>query len=254
MVTSSGQPLNPDELWRQFLADVRKARDELGNPDPIWYRGHSDSTYSLVPSLFRNADWPSKEQQAFNAFQRTASRLFEKRGNDWEVLFDMQHYGLPTRLLDWSEALGVAIAFIVYTPAVTVKDAALFILDPRALNEYTGPNNNEIRVLPAEDQLNYKNLYWHGQPISPPFPIAVYPPLQSARLFAQRGTFTVHGHKRDGLEILCADVARKIVLPAAALPAAREFLEHANLDEYTIYPDIVGMARHLRRTIFKAMA
>ena len=168
MVTASSLPLSPDELWRQFLTDVREARNELGNPGPVWYRGHSDASYSLVPSLFRNPDWPSKEQQAFNAFQRTASRLFEKRGSDWEALFDMQHYGMPTRLLDWSEALGVAIAFIVYTPATVAKDAALFILDPRGLNEYTG--HNEIRALPAEDQLNYKNLYWHGQPISPAYP------------------------------------------------------------------------------------
>lgn len=51
-MTASGLPLNPDKLWRQFLADVREARKELGSPDPVWYRGHSDATYSV--SVYRS--------------------------------------------------------------------------------------------------------------------------------------------------------------------------------------------------------
>jgi hypothetical protein len=40
-------------------------------------------------------------------------------------------------------------------------------------------------------------------------------------------------------------------LPSAAKQEAREFLKWANLDEYTIYPDIVGMARHIKRKILQ---
>ena len=35
---------------------------------------------------------------------------------DWEQLFAMQHYGMPTRLLDWSENLFVAAYFAMGAP------------------------------------------------------------------------------------------------------------------------------------------
>ena len=42
---------------------------------------------------------------------------------------------------------------------------------------------------------------------------------------------------------------RPVASPIAFL---YRFLEHAGLDEYALFPDIVGMARHLRRVIFEA--
>ena len=73
---------------------------------------------------------------------------------------------------------------------------------------------------------------------------------QTERVFAQRGVFTVHGDDPRPLEEQCPDVVKRIILRNEAKAAAREFLEYANLDEYSIYPDIVGMSRHLSRQIF----
>lgn len=240
------------ELWAAFLEQIRQARKELGNPAVVWYRGHSHASWPLVPGLFRNSDWPKREKQAFLAFDRTASRLFDKRRSDWEILFDMQHYGIPTRLLDWSEALGVAIAFIMHTPVQVPTDAAVYVLDPFALNKMSG--HREIKSLPADNGFDYRKIYWLDDPVRVDRPIAVYPPLQSARLFAQRGVFTIHGHNSEGVETQAPKAVKKVVLPAGARPAAMEFLQHANLDEYAIYPDIVGMARLLRRQVFEAGA
>lgn len=234
--------------WQDFLEKVRTAEDELGRPEVMWYRGHSDASWSVLPGILRQPGWEDFEQQAFHAFQRSATRLFDRRLNDWEILFDMQHYGMPTRLVDWSEALGVAIAFVLFTPTPKACDAAVFVLDPLGLNEYSG--QHEIKNLPSDD-FSYKTIYWDHKPFAAKHPIAVYPPLQSQRLFAQRGTFTIHGDKTDGLENQCPDVVRKVVLPQAAMEAAREYLRQASLDEYAIYPDIVGMAKYLRRLIFE---
>jgi len=83
--------------WNDFLAAVRQAESELGNPREIWYRGHSNELWELLPSLMRVADWKSKEKELFLEFKKTASRLFDKRSNDWEILFDMQLYWIPTK-------------------------------------------------------------------------------------------------------------------------------------------------------------
>lgn len=218
----------------------------------MWYRGHSDASWQLLPGLLRQSGWLAREQQAFHEFQRSATRLLDRRVNDWEILFDMQHYGMPTRLVDWSEALGVAVAFIMFTPTPNATDAAVFVLDPIGLNEYSG--QEEIKNLPADVDFDYKKIYWNRKPFAANHPIAVYPPMQSQRLFAQRGTFTIHGEEAVGLELQCADIVRKVILPQVAMEAAAEFLGHASLDEYAVYPDIVGMAKYLRRLIFESGA
>ena len=63
-----------------------------------------------------------------------------RRSSDWEILFDMQHYGLPTRLLDWSENLGIATFFAaVYNEKLNINtNAAIFLIDPAEINKYSG--------------------------------------------------------------------------------------------------------------------
>ena len=68
--------------WTDFLAKVKKAESDLGNPREIWYRGHSNEGWNLVPSLIREDNWEQKEKELFLEFSKTASRLFDKRSND----------------------------------------------------------------------------------------------------------------------------------------------------------------------------
>lgn len=239
------------EAWNHFLSDVKDARAQLGNPDVVWYRGHADGAWTLVPTLFRvltSVDGVEVERRVFLEFKRIASRLFDKRSNDWEVLFDMQHYWIPTRLLDWSEVLGIAVAFILHSTYGRAGDSSVYILNPVALNRLSGIP--EIKNLPDDATFSYRSVYWDKKPFAAQHPIAVIPPLQTERVFAQRGAFTVHGEDARPLEDQCPMVVKKVILKEEAKEAAREFIEHANLDEYSIYPDIVGMSRHLRKKVF----
>jgi hypothetical protein len=249
-MTSPVRQKSARQYWIEFLESVEEAREELGSPEVVWYRGHAHTGWPLVPSLFRISTDLGTEQRAFHEFRRLASRLFTKRDNDWEVLFDMQHYGIPTRLLDWTETLGVAVAFITYTQYRGDEDSTFFVLDPLALNAASGIN--EIKRLPDDAEFQYRRIYWDKRPFAPKFPIAAYPPLQSERLFAQRGVFTIHGDTPTAVEALCPSAVKRIILRRQAKPAAREFVEHANLSEYAIYPDIVGMAGHIRKMVFGA--
>ena len=44
-------------VWNDFLLKVKQAENELGNPREVWYRGHSDEKWNLIPSLMREPDW-----------------------------------------------------------------------------------------------------------------------------------------------------------------------------------------------------
>lgn len=233
--------------WNDFLEQVRKAEVELGSPREIWYRGHSNHTWNLTPSLFRVPDWETKEKELFLEFTKTASRLFERRVSDWETLFDMQHYWIPTRLLDWTTVMGVAIAFILHSDYSDAENSALFVLDAIALNRLSG--REDVINVPEDKSFDYKTIYWEKRPVQIERPLAIRPGHQSDRLRAQKGTFTVGGTVDSGFESAANKCFRKIILPSAAKAEARDFLKWANLDEYTIYPDIVGMAYHIKRKI-----
>jgi hypothetical protein len=135
--------------WSDFLDEVRAAELDLGSPTEVWYRGHSDHVWKLVPSLPRESDWEKKEKALFLEFTKSASRLFDRRSSDWETLFDMQHYWVPTRLLDWTTVMGVAIAFILHGDYGDANDSALFVLDPSALNRLSG--RDDVINVPETD-------------------------------------------------------------------------------------------------------
>lgn len=249
VVDATYQLLSIDPLvastWPEFLDCVRAARHDIGNPSVVWYRGMSRSEYHLLPSLLRVPNGLQKEQYLFNDYQRSAARLAPPRVNDWELLIDMQHYGIPTRLLDWTDVLGVAIAFALYDTQDDDHDSSIHLLDPIKLNMKSGAA--EVRRPTNDSDFNYKSIYWHGRPFSPVYPIAIDSPLQNARMVAQQGAFTVHGSESGFSLSLAVDCLRKIIMKPGAKSGAREFLEHANLNPFRLYPDIVGMARHIAR-------
>lgn len=232
------------ESWDVFLSGIRNARAQLKNPATVWYRGHWHSTYSLFPSLLRTSRGLSKEQELFHKYRQAATYLLKARESDWETVFDMQHYGIPTRLLDWTETLGVAVFFALGTEP---SEAAVYVLDPMALNRLA---TGTPQLKHADDpSFSYRSVYWKKEPFAPRLPIALDPPFQNGRLFAQRGMFTIHGDDERSLEEQCPSCVRKVLLPKSARRGALEFLQFSSLNELSIFPDIVGVASHIRNLV-----
>jgi hypothetical protein len=85
------------------------------------------------------------------------------------------------------------------------------------------------------------HLLWHT-------PMAIYAYQRSDRMFAQRGTFTIHGTRLEAIDKLFCDrpdILRKVDLPTAAIPKAREFLRLAGIGHRQLFPDLDGVARSL---------
>ena len=95
-----------DELFEK----IKEAEQEL-NTDVYWYRGHSKTSYKLTPTLFR-ADGDVNESEVFYDYKMYSSSLNKTPKSNWDILFDMQHFGLPTRLLDWKDS-----SFLAALPA-----------------------------------------------------------------------------------------------------------------------------------------
>ena len=127
-----------------------------------WFRGHTKLCGELTPRLFRKEyveiqQWrPLLEFSLINNFKRGAPALQANLPNQddhiaW--LFLMQHHGAPTRLLDWSKNVLVALYFAVFENLAS--DGELWAMYPDELNRCSGffglPLPNHIGPRPGLD-------------------------------------------------------------------------------------------------------
>jgi FRG domain len=297
MSTHSGRPLKPkkrlknvvdpeesEEVWRKFLNKIANACRRLRCGEPggaeAWFRGHDRSSYPLLPSLFRTFEEPNKaknwkkiwnmESDLFWEFAARARELHGQIEDDWDILFAMQHYGTPTRLLDWTEVLSAAVYFAVLgvdenqrtegegKEEKAIPPPCVWVLNPYKLNHSTGW---AYRARDA-DLVHPPNLGWeprrrefysYGDLLSEPeidwdWPVAIYPRQRNARMHAQRAWFTIHGDKFVPMQEVDGrkEYLRKVELPFDALPAARNFLELAGVNHYLLFADLESLSLHLQ--------
>ncbi|MBW3525869.1 FRG domain-containing protein [Shewanella sp. NKUCC05_KAH] len=122
---------------KELLSLLQQAGDIMDMHDSTvyWFRGHSDCNYQLIPSVFRqlkdndgNTTGYYDEDKLLKEFIRIHPEAREKHRDNLELLTYAQHYGLPTRLLDWTTNLLVAILFACKDKID--KDAHLVIYKP----------------------------------------------------------------------------------------------------------------------------
>lgn len=97
----------------------------------LFYRGHSDSNYKLVPSIDRVSldakfNVCSAERDLITKAKNEYPVLFSETDNPLDLLVKLQHYGIPTRLLDISANPLVALYFTVRNNLE--KNGELFII------------------------------------------------------------------------------------------------------------------------------
>ena len=64
------------------------------------YRGHPSASYVLKPSMFREQSRRKDEKNIFRELVSVQPTAFAEDRNVFEQLVRMQHFSLPTRLLD----------------------------------------------------------------------------------------------------------------------------------------------------------
>lgn len=91
----------------------------------IIYRGMADAEWKLIPSLGRCSDLSiGQEFNLVNSFLALRPEAFQGLNTNFEILSKMQHYGLPTRLLDFTTNPLIAL-FFACNEFVGAKDARI---------------------------------------------------------------------------------------------------------------------------------
>jgi len=71
------------------------------------------------------------------------------------------------------------------------------------------------------------------------------PDFRDKRLRAQRGMFTVHGQDLKSIDEQYPSSVRRVELPRKAILPAREFLDHADINAFSVFPDIEGLSKFI---------
>lgn len=238
--------------------------------EPLWFRGCGKKKYKLLPSLYRHKQYKKPDQ--FSTLEQQLMGRFRQRSipyhnrdlrDDWSALFFMQHYGIPTRLLDWTENPLIALHFalmgaphqmLIKTGIKFKEDACVWVLDPVKWNQHAlfqqsyrgGALSNGDEALngykPSHSFIDMNN-----------FPVALYGEHNSPRIVAQQGVFTIFGQVVKPMEDIFVeqnfpeDSLIKIVLKTDVIKIIRKSLLRHGITESVVYPDLDGLALEIKR-------
>ena len=130
-----------------FIDSVEEYIQELNslkNTSQLFYRGHSNINYILSPSIMRKQDWIDHEHDMYNEAIIECSSVFESCKTHLDYLVLMQHYGLPTRLLDITKNPLVALYFACLGNGK--QNGEVIVLSPTN-NKIKYPNSDTVSIL-----------------------------------------------------------------------------------------------------------
>jgi len=238
------------ETFNDFLLQIERAQEELKcSNSGAWYRGLTSVEFALIPKLFRSRVKPDAEANIYRDYLRT--RMADQHLGSWRHLIDMQHYGIPTRLLDWTESFAVALCFALAGKSGDSDSPCIWILNPFSLaTRGRGENNKSMGDFHLDQTMDYYDRFVRLRNWKYKYPMPFNSPTPNERIRVQRGFFTVHGNDTSSLDKTCRRHIRQVLLPKTAISEARRFLKLAGVDYDFLFPDYEGWQKRVERDYF----
>jgi hypothetical protein len=224
------------------VAEYLDAVRELASDDIALFRGQRRSDWSLQPSLERlelrkDQDPIEREQDLMGRFKRQFLPYVQisQLQDEWDVLALAQHHGLATRLLDWTGNPLAALWFAVSGGPYEDQPGAVYMFSP----EKGDLLDDDEKAKRSEPPYDVKRTRFFQ------------PSHFTSRIVAQNGWFSVHAwneaeefSKLDKL-VEYRDRLKKVLIPADRFAVLRSELDRLSVNEATLFPDLVGLSRHL---------
>jgi len=247
---------DPTELLQLEVTGFKELFEAIfwmsrGTTGRLWWRGQ-ERDWDLLPSVNRPTKRFVEEFLTFNFSRKAMSRYSRCPSRDdfpsW--LFLMQHYGLPTRLLDWSASPLVALFFALenFNIMQNDEDSVLWGLDAPALNEtQLGvrmiSSAHSDTVLPLFiDAFTQRENRSDSKQVA-----AVMTDEIDVRQLLQQSMFTIHGsteplNRLPGYE----KFLRKILIKKEAKLMCSVAMTDLGISRSALFPDLDNLAKELK--------
>lgn len=257
------------EQWKTEIRDRSLSR--------LWFRGQCLDNHLLPRVLRKVVNLDTGKVCSYNElFIRTAfSSLYRNytserfQENSSEFYSFMQHYGIPTRLLDWTENGILALYFAV--DSHDDAERVVWVMNPGAINQLTtgrasyAPLVSDVPFVQARMRMvgyikdgklipEFKTRESAFAELSDEclkFPIAFYPASSgNIRIATQKGCFTIHGTAPQPIESFFdnTEIQKyliKVKILKKSIASIREQLRIMGVTARSVYPDIFGLATEL---------
>lgn len=268
-------------MWKEITVEdwthFNNLIDDFNNNDWV-FRGQSNMQWSLVSSLHReckgvnpninNESCVQIEEKTLKEF-RSSYKLYSKHQipevvnsdlvDDWleeklNVLSTMQHYGAPTRLLDWTYSPYIAGFFALDGAR---DNFCIYALNLKCINAHNQKSPN--------GDVGERNRIFYSRERKPiqPFLYPYDPFEKNQRLRIQQGLFLVPSlinvtfdeileeYGIENGELNGEVVATKLVFEKENLEYWWAKLIQMNITHETIYPGLEGFCKSLKLNVFK---
>lgn len=269
-----------------FIQKIKEIEPRKGFS--LFYRGHSDDAYEAIPSVFRSitngatkGTYADQEDKLFKNMVMQCPQEFIGCSSTLEYLVKMQHYGLPTRLLDLTTNPLVALYFACSSNyGKGGKNGEVIVYEVpneeiKFFNSDTAAVIGNLAKMPRNfDYQNDKSRFLHEiQAEKPYFKDAikvddltkvqcVKAKLDNRRITQQSGAFFIFGmsntitepanipyayiYKKDSkpVSVEIAHTGKKTILTELA---------NLSISEASLFPEIDSVARHLKNQVVEAL-
>lgn len=211
-------------------------------------RGHSNAIYSLLPGALRldesgNRKYTRQSIAYFlNEFKVNSHNYLEYPWDiksDFEWMIYAQHYGLPTRLLDFTNSHIISLMFSVENSFTDteIKDGAVWFLNPIALNNMHC-RQSQILTIGNENMLNLDDF--DGG-------IVVQGRKINKRISVQNGLFVYFQDNTASLEAQIDDdeILRKVIIDGESKRDIVVSLYSLGIGKTQIYPELTSVVQDI---------
>lgn len=234
----------------QNLSELIRVFEKKASRRIIYFRGQVRD-WSLRPSLAREGVPEQERKKEPECFERLAEIL--QNVNDWERATIAQHYGVPTRLLDWSENPLVGIYFAIKDDIYDNEDGVIWVFEDKTA---VAGNVASLSGGSGPRSLDYPRPYRAWKDLQYKIP----------RTIAQRGSVTSQPDLLKTFDEQEFDPntqsLRKFIVPKNTKRQLRNQLSILGVTEQRLFPDfldignkrptdLVGVCMRIRCELFR---
>jgi len=262
--------------WKTINIDNKSQLiQQLNSYETGWiFRGHTNSSWELettLERLLKPIGWKADlaincETYSINLFQSRAHHYISKEQIPdsilgWIAL--MQHHGVPTRLLDFTESPFFALFFAFNgVPANQEESCAIWAINWRDImknsvaflkQQEKGFSYTYSDILTNQDDIFERYVYGKAHNIL----WVTEPKIFNLRLERQKGTFilSVNIQQRiiDIISTLSPEQVHKIVIPARLTRDVFKILNDMGIDNSRLFANLEGLSTDIKMTILNEL-